>query len=101
MKCAGEPFSELHEWMDESYKELEENHRLIRHAYNTFDEKYILKRWGPKAVVEWLIHIAIDNLETAFFKSKDCYPDGCHIAFTVNGEDVFTPGGYVSKYFER
>lgn len=76
----GFDFKELHEWIDAPYKKLGFNHRLERHAYNTADEKEILKYWenksegfGDKAVVEWLFHIAIDNLETAFKKAGKTY----------------------------
>lgn len=35
-------------------------------------EKKKGKGWGQKAVIEWLFHIAIDNMDTAFkFSKKD------------------------------
>lgn len=74
-------FKKLHEWIDEPYKKLGFNHRTERHAYNTQEEKQIRDYWdkekdpgwGEKAVVEWLFHIAIDNLETAFKRAQKCY----------------------------
>jgi len=74
-------FKELHQWIDKPQKELGYNHRTKRHSYNTKEEKEIedfwnKKRgngWGKKAVVEWLFHIAVDNLETAFIKAKNAY----------------------------
>ena len=59
------PYKELHEWMDEASKYIGCDHRLERHFYTEEYKNYITKRWGAKAVVEWLFHIAIDNLETA------------------------------------
>ncbi len=31
------------------------------------------KQWGEKAVVEWLFHIAIDNIVTAYRASNEVY----------------------------
>lgn len=52
----------------------------MRHAYNKKDEDAIREWWdkkgeglGQKAVVEWLFHIAIDNLHTAFKMAKKVY----------------------------
>ncbi|MDD4083274.1 MAG: hypothetical protein PHD05_07840, partial [Sphaerochaetaceae bacterium] len=68
-------------WIDEDGDHLGINRRTKRHAYNTKEEKQIKdywdkkkgKGWGDKAVVEWLFHIAMDNLETAFKRSKKGY----------------------------
>jgi len=83
-KRTGFNFKELHQWIDEDYKDQKINHRLERHSYNTREEKIIKeywdkkkgKGWGDKAVVEWLFHIAIDNLETAFKRAKKGYRKG-------------------------
>ncbi len=64
-RTKGNSYRELHEWMDEASKYIGCDHRLERHFYTEEYKNYITKRWGPKAVVEWLFHIAIDNLETA------------------------------------
>ena len=81
-KRTGFDFSELHKWIDENQKEDGINHRRKRHYYNETDKKSIKEHWnkekdnrgkplGEKALVEWLFHIAIDNLETAYkFSSK-------------------------------
>lgn len=61
----GEEFRELHEWIDEGQKYLKHDHRLERHFYIEEYKKFIEEKWGKKAVVEWLFHIAIDNMETA------------------------------------
>jgi len=58
-------YEELHIWIDEPRKVLSFNHRSKRHFYNTDDENFIRNKWGDKAVVEWLFHIAVDNLDTA------------------------------------
>lgn len=62
---SGREFRELHEWIDAPQKEMGINHRTERHSFNLKDKNYIQNRWDEKAVVEWLFHIAIDNLETA------------------------------------
>ena len=83
-KRTGFNFRELHEWIDnptKKFKGKSYDHRLEKHAYNESDEKKIKefwnkkkgRDWGDKAVVEWLFHIAIDNLSTAFKKSLKVY----------------------------
>ena len=80
-KRTGFSFEELHRWIDEASEYLGFDHRIERHAYNTKEEKIIQsywdkkkgKGWGRKAVVEWLFHIALDNLSTAFKKSHEAY----------------------------
>ncbi len=66
-------YRELHEWMDEPKGHLGINHRLKRHTDNSADREYIIRRWGEKAVVEWLFRIAIDNLVTAYRSSNNVY----------------------------
>jgi len=61
----GGTFEELHKWMDEGQEYLKHDHRLERHFYTEEYRKFIEEKWGDKAVVEWLFHIAIDNMETA------------------------------------
>jgi len=70
----------LHKWIDAPSKESGIDHRTKRHAYNRKDEKFIRDYWekkkpgwGDKAVCEWLFHIAIDNLWTAFKKAIYVY----------------------------
>ncbi|MCK4647687.1 hypothetical protein KAT24_02045 [Candidatus Pacearchaeota archaeon] len=65
IRTKGNSYQELHAWMDEASKYIGSNHRLERHFYTEEYKDYITERWGAKAVVEWLFHIAIDNLETA------------------------------------
>ncbi len=80
-KRTGFNFKELHQWIDKDEKKLGIDHRLNRHAFNK-EESNIIKKywekkkgkgWGEKAVVEWLFHIAIDNLETAFKEANKAY----------------------------
>jgi hypothetical protein len=74
-------FKELHEWIDDPCKDLGINHRTERHSYNKKEENKICNYWdkekgdgwGKKAVVEWLFHIAVDNLETAFKMARKAY----------------------------
>ncbi len=76
-------FEELHEWIDEPTRRLGVNHRMKRHYYNENDKNYIKRYWeskgeglGEKAVIEWLFHIALDNLSTAFKMSKKQFSYG-------------------------
>lgn len=76
----GKGFEELHKWIDQDEDGLGVNHRLKRHAYNTEEESQIYNHWerkekglGQKAVVEWLFHIAVDNLDTAHKKAFTTY----------------------------
>lgn len=76
-------FEELHRWIDDSpnSKRLGVDHRVERHAFTISEMNYIKSYWeakkgvgwGDKAVVEWLFHIAIDNIDTAFKISKKYY----------------------------
>ena len=70
-------FAELHKWIDKPQSKFGSDHRLKRHYYNEKEKNYIKKYWddketglGEKAIIEWLFHIAIDNLVTAFKMSK-------------------------------
>lgn len=77
-KRTGYGFEGLHKWIDEPAKEYGMNHRIKRHYLNDKDLKNIKKfwdrkkgkGWGQKAVIEWLFHIALDNMDTAFKFSK-------------------------------
>jgi|SRR3989344_1467355 len=69
----GNTYRELHEWIDAPQREMGVNHRTERHSFNLKEKNYIENRWGEKAVVEWLFHIAIDNLETAFKSANKAY----------------------------
>ncbi len=84
----GFDFKELHKWMDDPSKTLGVDHRMMRHSLNRQDwktiEAYWEKRglelnmgygWGKKAVIEWLFHIALDNISTAFKVSQKVYGD--------------------------
>jgi hypothetical protein len=79
-KRTGYDFSKLHTWIDAPYKELGVNHRTERHALNDVDKNKIKQYWdkigdgmGDKAVIEWLFHISLDNLDTAFKMSRKAY----------------------------
>ena len=70
-------------WMDEPQSEFGQDHRIARHSYNENDKNYIKTYWdniesrlGEKAVIEWLFHIAPDNLDTAFKMSKQSFSYG-------------------------
>ena len=66
-------YRELHEWMDEPQKFLGMNHRMERHVDNEIYREFIRRRWGDRAIVEWLFHIAMDNLVTAYKISNYLY----------------------------
>ena len=80
-KRTGYDFSELHKWIDEPSGTLGKNHRTERHAWKYEDMKTIQrywekkkgKGWGDKAVIEWLFHVSLDNLDTAFKWSRKTY----------------------------
>jgi hypothetical protein len=62
---------------------LGSDHRIERHYYNEDVKNTIKRHWdgkrvglGEKAVVEWLFHIAIDNLATAFKMSSKSFSYG-------------------------
>ncbi len=82
-KRTGNDFAELHRWIDEPTIELGSDHRIKRHYYNEKDKNTIKRFWdgekqglGEKAVIEWLFHIAIDNLYTAFKMSSKSFSYG-------------------------
>jgi hypothetical protein len=83
-RTKGDECRELHKWMDEATESLKHNHRLERHFYTQEYKEFIEKKWGSRAVVEWLFHIAIDNLETANKFAYDLYGkshDGVNFTF--------------------
>jgi hypothetical protein len=59
------------------------DHRIERHYYSEDIKNTIKRYWdakreglGEKAVIEWLFHIAIDNLATAFRMSSKSFSYG-------------------------
>jgi hypothetical protein len=90
-KRTGYDFSELHDWIDGPSKTLGKNHRTVRHAWNETEMKTIQrywddkkgKGWGDKAVIEWLFHISLDNLSTAFKWSKKTYGENRYNYFEL------------------
>jgi len=82
-KRTGNDFAELHRWIDEPTKRLGYEHRRKRHHLNETDKNKIREYWdskreglGEKAVIEWLFHIALDNLATAFKMSSKSFSYG-------------------------
>ena len=82
-KRTSNDFAELHAWIDAPTEELGYDHRRERHHFNENDKNTIKKYWdskreglGEKAVIEWLFHIAIDNLVTAFKMSNKSFSYG-------------------------
>ncbi len=78
LKRTGDDFAELHKWIDDSHalEELGPDHRIIRHCLKEEDKDMIKRKWGEKAVIEWLFHIVLDNLATAFKMSKKRFSYG-------------------------
>ena len=82
MKRTRIDFSELHRWIDEPTGRLGTEHRRKHHHYNEKDKVTIKGFWdargglGEKALIEWLFHIALDNLSTAFKMSKQKFSYG-------------------------
>ena len=54
----GEPFREVHEWLDELFKYLGPDHRGYRHNWKGIEE--VRKRWGDRAAKGAIIHIERD-----------------------------------------
>ena len=82
-KRTGNDFAELHRWIDEPTRRLGYDHRIKRHHFNEDDKNTIKRYWdakrkglGEKAVIEWLFHIALDNLATAFKMSNQSFSYG-------------------------
>ena len=103
----GYDFEGLHQWIDHPPEEkfLGADHRILRHAYTQDEKDYINKYWeekkgsgwGEKAVIEWLFHIALDNLSTAFKFSKSFYKSK-----TFNATQVgITESGFIHVNFAR
>jgi hypothetical protein len=106
-KRTGFGFEDLHRWIDNGAKTMGIDHRRKRHHFNLEDQKTIKDHWdktkgegrGERAVVEWLFHIALDNLQTAhkFSLNKNSYG-----ANTCNHIDVvLNPNGYIDCRFDR
>jgi len=89
-RTQGDEFRELHEWIDAPQKDLGINHRIERHSLNDIYLKYIEKHWGKSGVIEWLFHIAIDNMETANMFAVDLYPSRCYnqVLMGFNGKKL-------------
>jgi hypothetical protein len=54
----GQPYPEVHIWLDDFYKTLGPKHRDVRHHTGGVDE--IRKKWGPQAAQAAEIHIKKD-----------------------------------------
>ena len=79
----------LHKWIDEPREYLQYNHRIERHSYHENYRDFIKGKWGDKAVVEWLFHIALDNLETANKFAVDTYRKSFdEIHFMFDGKEI-------------
>jgi len=83
------------------------NHRRKRHYFNVEDQRIIKDHWrktmgepwGERALVEWLFHIALDNLETAY---KFSLNEGGYGANTYNYlRVILNPNGYIDCKFDR
>jgi len=72
-KRTGKEYRDLHEWIDAPKEELGINHRIERHSDNEIYRKFIKDKWGDRGVIEWLFHIAVDNLQTAYKASYGVY----------------------------
>ncbi len=105
-KRTGNDFADLHRWIDEPAKRLGAEHRIKRHYLNENDKNTIKKYWdaegkglGEKAVIEWLFHIALDNLYTAFKMSKQSFSYG-EKTYNIM-EFGMSRSGYIHCNFDR
>ena len=99
-KRTGKDYKELHEWIDEPKNYLGVNHRIERHADTEIYRKFITEKFGDKAVIEWLFHIAIDNLQTAFKASHGIYENRTfnYYRFALSkGDEVFFDCGKLNE----
>ncbi len=103
---AGNDFAELHRWIDEPTRRLGYEHRIERHHFNEGDKNTIKGYWdakrkglGEKAVIEWLFHIALDNLVTAFRMSNKSVSYG-HKTYNLMHFGL-SKSGYIHCDFER
>ena len=96
----GFEFEELNRWIDNPPEAniLGPDHRIKRHAFTIEDMEYIRKYWderkgygwGDKAVIEWLFHIAIDNIHTAYKLSIPHYGDSTYNFIKIGPLSGFT-----------
>lgn len=103
----GFDFAELHRWIDNPplAKYLGPDHRIERHAYIESDMNKIKNHWdrkkgygwGDKAVIEWLFHIAIDNVSTAFKKSRAYYGEKTYNLIGIG----ISSNGFIHIDFDR
>jgi len=105
-KRTGNDFAKLHRWIDEPTRRLGADHRIERHYYNENDKHTIKEYWdaqgeglGEKAVIEWLFHIALDNLDTAFKMSNKSYSYG-HKTYNFM-QFGLSKSGYIHCKFDR
>jgi len=99
MKRTGNDFAELHRWIDEPTRELGPDHRIERHHFNEDDKNTIKGHWGEKAFIEWLFHIALDNLYTAFKMSRQSFSYGDKTYNIM--EFGLSKSGYIHCDFDR
>ena len=104
-KRTGNDFAELHRWIDEPRTRLGYDHRIERHHFSEDTKNTIKRHWdtkrerlGEKAVIEWLFHIAIDNLYTAFKMSSKSFSYG-HKAYNLM-EFGLGKSGYIHCNFD-
>jgi hypothetical protein len=105
-KRTGNDFAELHRWIDEPRRRLGYEHRIERHYFNEDDKNTIKRYWdakgeglGEKAVIEWLFHIALDNLVTAFRMSSKSFSYGQKTYNLMHFG--LSKSGYIHCEFER
>jgi len=105
-KRTGNDFAELHRWIDEPTRRLGYDHRIERHHFNEDDKNTIKRYWdakrkglGEKAVIEWLFHIALDNLATAFRMSNKSFSYG-HKTYNLMRFGL-SKSGYIHCDFRR
>lgn len=100
-------FGKLHDWIDEGAKTTGVDHRKERHHFNLADKKAIKdywdkakgKGWGEKAVIEWLFHIALDNMDTSYKMSLKSRSYGRN---TYNCIKIHLhPNGFINCTFTR
>lgn len=107
-KRTGKGFAELHRWIDTPHAliKLGSDHRIKRHYFNEKDKNTIKGHWdkkgeglGEKAIIEWLFHIALDNLATAFKMSSQSFSYGSKTYNLIRFG--MSKSGYIHCDFQR
>jgi hypothetical protein len=89
IKAFGQPYTEVHLWLDEFFASLGARHRRKRHHLKGIEE--VRRRWGDRAADAAKQHI-IDDLKGEGWKVGDHFP--------VDEADYVRMGLFCERHFE-